>query len=170
MDAFVLTVVGPDRTGLVDLLAHVVAEQGGSWDRSHVTELAGWFAGVVAVRIPDDRSEAFAAALSGLRDQGLDVELRRGDAVAPATSGERVEVAVVGADRSGIVREISGLLASLGVGIADLQTWTEAAAHAGGHVFRVAASLTLPAEVTRDDLVRALESLAADLMVDVTDA
>lgn len=169
MDAFVLTIMGRDRTGLVDLLAAVVADHGGSWDRSHVTELGGWFAGVVAVRVPADRAGAFESALPALRDQGLDVALRHADADAPDIDGERVGVEVVGADRAGIVREISALLASLGVGIIDLQTWTEPAPMAGGDLFRAAARLALPADLTRTGLSDALENLAGDLMVDIVD-
>lgn len=169
MDAFVLTIVGRDRTGLVDLLAAAVAEHGGSWERSHVTELSGWFAGVVAVRVPADRAAAFEAALPALREEGLDVGLRRAGPEVPGVDGERVDVRVVGADRVGIVREISALLAALGVGIVDLQTWTEPAAMAGGELFRMAAALALPPGLTRTALVEALEELADDLMVDVAD-
>ncbi len=166
MDAFVLTVIGRDRTGLVDVLARVVADHGGTWQRSHVTELAGWFAGVVAVRVPRDTAAAFEAALPALADHGLDVAVRHG-AAGDDPDRDGVRVAIVGADRSGIVAEISALLARLDVGIVDMRTWTEPAAVAGEPLFRVAARLALPATLGREALADALEGLAADLMVDL---
>ena len=35
-DSLVLTVVGPDRTGLVEALAHQISEAGGNWEASHM--------------------------------------------------------------------------------------------------------------------------------------
>ncbi len=169
MDDLVLTIIGPDRTGLVEALSQVVTDHGGSWDRSHVTELAGWFAGVVAVRIPSRSTDDFEAALPGLQDRGLDVVVRRAGDRAMTTPGARVDVQIMGADRPGIVREISTLLTSLGVGIVDLQTRTEPAAMAGGHLFRVSAQLSLPEGLDRVGLAGALEDLAGDLMVDLAE-
>jgi glycine cleavage system regulatory protein len=134
-----------------------------------MTELAGMFAGMVLVHVPSDRSQAFRAALVPLGDHGLmDVTLR----AAPAdedVSDDAPVVAfeVVGADRTGIVHEVSAALSSLGVGIVDLRTWTESAAMAGSPLFRAAAVVQLPDGVTRLDLTAALEDLSADLMVDL---
>lgn len=171
MKPFVLSIIGADRAGLVDALSRTVAEHGGSWQQSHVTELAGMFAGVVLVRVPEDRSEAFVGALEPLREQGLlEATVRpaaRDDA--PADDAPTVAFEVVGADRPGIVQEVSHRLASLGVGIVDLRTWTESAAMAGSALFRAAAVVRLPAGIGRPELIAALEDLSSDLMVDVAD-
>lgn len=172
-----LSVIGADRAGLVDALAEVVAGHDGSWDRSQMTELAGVFAGVVLVRLPAGRVEAFRGALDPLRERGLlEVTLRPADEVVPApggagsVDGPTATVAVVGADRPGIVHEVSHLLADLDVGIVELRTWTEVAPMAGEPLFRVEATVRLPAAVTARDLTVALEGLADDLMVDLADA
>jgi glycine cleavage system regulatory protein len=169
MDSFVLSIIGADRTGLVEALSEVVADHGGNWERSHMTELEGMFAGMVLVRVPQDRTEAFREALAPLHDQGLlDVTLRPAVAeVAPSDEAVTMGFEVVGADRIGIVREISHALTSLGAGIVDLRTWTESAAMAGGPLFRAAAVVRLPEGVDRWDLAAALEGLADDLMVDL---
>ena len=171
MDTFVLAVIGADRTGLVDALSEVVAEHGGSWERSQMTEMAGVFAGMLLVRVPQDRSAAFQDALGPLREKGLlDVTLH--SALADAEPPEEAPVArfeVVGADRPGIVHEVSHLLSTLGVGIVDLRTWTESASMAGNLLFRAAAVVRLPAGLTAHDLREALEGLADDLMVDLTE-
>ena len=40
---YVLTVIGDDRAGLVEELSRVINDQGGSWEESHLSELAGKF-------------------------------------------------------------------------------------------------------------------------------
>jgi glycine cleavage system regulatory protein len=169
MDAFVLAVIGADRTGLVEALSQVVADHGGSWERGQMTELAGMFAGMLLVRVPAAQADAFRDALVPLREQGLlDVTLRSALAEeAPARGGPTLAFELVGADRIGIVREVSHLLASLDVGILDLRTWTESAAMAGDLLFRASATVRLPEGLRPGDLVTALEGLADDLMVDL---
>lgn len=168
MDSFVLSIIGDDRTGLVEALSDVVAAHGGSWERSHMTELAGMFAGVALVHVPPDRSEAFREALGPLHEQGLmDVTLRPAADEEPPRATESVALEVVGADRPGIVREVSHALTALGASIVDLRTWTESAPMAGSPLFRAAAVVRLPAGVGRRDLAGALEALSNDLMVDL---
>lgn len=168
MDPLVLTIIGDDRSGLVAALSDVVDDHGGSWERSHVTELAGVFAGVVLVRLPAEKADGFRDALGPLREQGLDVTVRS------ATAREEDEVPtvrfeVVGADRPGIVREVSRQLAALDVSIVDMQTATESAAMAGSPLFRATATVRLPDGVTRADVVSSLEDLSSELMVDVAE-
>lgn len=173
MARFVLSLIGSDRTGLVEALADVVVEHGGNWERSHVTELRGNFAGLVLVSVPGDRVAEFRDAVGRLREDGLlDVTVR------PAADGDRADAdaetattmsfALVGTDRPGIVRDVSRLLVELDVSIDDLRSWTSSAAMAGGTLFEAEAVVRLPGGLSVDDLVARLESLANDLMVDVT--
>lgn len=168
MNAFVLTLIGPDRTGLVAALSAVVAQHDGSWERSHLTELSGVFAGVVEVHVPDRRSGAFQDALAPLRDQGLlDVALRPVPRPgAAAEDREPLSFQVMGSDRPGIVNEVSQILADLGVGIIDLRTHVESASMAGSPLFRASVVVTLPPGMDDGDLAGAFEDLSDDLMVD----
>ena len=45
MTDLVLTLIGPDRPGLVEAVAEVVARHGGNWLESRMAHLAGKFAG-----------------------------------------------------------------------------------------------------------------------------
>ncbi len=168
MNTYVLSIIGADRAGLVEALAKVVAEHGGSWERSHLAELAGMFAGMVQVRVPPEKAEAFRSSLEPLREQGLlDVALRPATDDASDEDPETVAFEVVGSDRPGIVHEVSARLASLGVGIVELRTWTESAAMAGTPLFRAAAVVRLIEGVEPHHVELALEDLSDDLMVDL---
>ena len=71
----VLTVIGKDRPGLVETLADCIAGHGGSWDESRMARLAGHFAGVVQIHLPESQGEEFIAALPMLADKGLSVSV-----------------------------------------------------------------------------------------------
>ena len=53
MATLVLTVIGDDQSGLVDVLSGVVSDHAGNWEKSHMARLAGKFAGIVMVTVPD---------------------------------------------------------------------------------------------------------------------
>jgi glycine cleavage system regulatory protein len=166
MASFVISVLGDDRAGLVGALSGVITEHGGNWERSHMTQLAGKFAGVVLVTMPADRSDGFASALEALEHSGLlHLSVERG--IDSVRQGRDIEIRVTGNDRPGIVHELSQLLARRGVNIDDLETRTSPAPMGGGSIFEAVARLTLPSTVASDALVDAVEALAADLMVDI---
>lgn len=164
MATFVLTAIGDDRAGLVNALADVVAAHGGNWERSEMAELAGKFAGIVLVTIPDARAEELVAALDAL-DGVLDVQIRRGGEEQPAS--HRLFLQLVGTDRAGIVREISAVLARRGVSIERLVTTTREAPMSGGMLFEADAVLEVPEGVTAAGLRDELEAVAGELMVDI---
>lgn len=164
MATFVLTAIGDDRAGLVNALADVVADHGGNWERSQMAELAGKFAGIVLVTVPDVHADQLVAALDSL-DGVLDVQAHRGGDEQPES--KRVALELMGTDRPGIVREISAVLAHHGVSIDQLVTATREAPMAGGMLFEADAVLEVPAELSAASLRRALESVADELMVDI---
>ena len=170
MATLVLTVIGDDRSGLVSALSGVIADHGGSWERSHMARLAGKFAGIVVVVVPDDRAEALIGELGPLGTEGLlDVTVERGVDEGPAsTEVTRLSLELVGADRPGIVHDISRVLAARQVGIADLRTATREAPMAGGMLFEATATLLAPPTASIADLQVVLEELANELMVDLS--
>jgi glycine cleavage system regulatory protein len=166
MAHLVLTVLGDDRPGLVSAVSAPVNAHGGSWEHSQLAHLAGKFAGIVLVSVPDAEADALVGDLEALQDQGLHVQVERTDL--PAEDDRvRFELELVGADRPGIVAEISALLASRRVSIEDLVTELVDAPMAGGRLFEARAVLVAPESATAEGLREALETLADRLMVDV---
>jgi glycine cleavage system regulatory protein len=168
MATLVLTVIGDDRSGLVSALSGVVTDHGGSWERSHLARLAGKFAGIVVVAVPDDRVQEFTEHLTPLQSQGLlEVRAERGDDSAAGGDAVRLSLSLVGADRPGIVHAISRALAASDVGIEELQTDTREAPMAGGVLFEATATLLAPPGRSVDDVRLLLEGIADELMVDL---
>src|SRR6059036_1362215 len=67
MATFTLTCIGDDRPGLVSALSAPIKAHGGSWERSQMSRLAGKFAGILMVAVPDERADALAANRSAAR-------------------------------------------------------------------------------------------------------
>lgn len=167
MASVVISAIGDDRSGLVDALAAVIAEHGGNWERSHLTELAGKFAGIVLVTVEDRRVDGLTEALGDIEDEGLlHLRIERARADTESGSSSRFSVTLVGQDHPGIVHEVSHVLATRGVSIDDLQTEI-APAPMGGHLFRAQIVVEAPTGTSSDELQDDLEAVAPDLMVDV---
>jgi glycine cleavage system regulatory protein len=166
MATFVLTVLGDDRPGLVSALSAPIKAHGASWERSQLSRLAGKFAGIVLVSVPDDRYDALVAELTALEADGLRIALERTGGAAERES-QRLTLELLGADRPGIVAEISASLAARGVSIEELSTDVRDAPMAGGTLFEARAVLDAPPSVSTDELRALLEGLADELMVEL---
>ena len=167
MTSLVLTLVGDDRTGLVNAVAEAVAAHGGNWERSQVAELAGKFAGIVVVTVSDDRSDELIAALEPVKGM-LDITIQLAAAEPPDQVTTVISLDLIGSDRPGIVSDITRVLTEHGVNIESLTTATRHAAMAGGVLFEAAAELEITPAVDLVALQRSLEQLANELMVDLT--
>ena len=169
MSTLVLTVIGDDRAGLVNAVAEVVARHGGNWERSQMAELAGKFAGIVLVTVPDTGADALVRDLEPLQGM-LDITAQPGavelQVIAPGA--RRFALDLIGGDRPGIVREITDVLAAHSVNIDTLRTETRDAPMSGGRLFEASAVLEVPGDADIGALRVALERLANELMVDIT--
>ena len=164
----VLTAIGSERPGLVSALAQVVEMYDGNWLTSELTRLAGSFAGIVLVEVPEERVDAFRDALARLRESdGLDVRVTPAEPVGPAAPTRELSLHLIGHDRPGIVREITHALAERGVTIAELSSSVVDAAQAGGTLFEADFTVLVPGAVADEEVREALESITAELMVDL---
>jgi glycine cleavage system regulatory protein len=161
MTSLILTVVGPDRPGLVRALSEAVAARGGSWLESRMARLAGQFAGIVLVEAP----EALLDDLRALESHGLRIVVQNGEATAAV--GERLTLKVVGNDRPGIVRDVTSVVAANGVNIEELTTGVLSGSFSGETLFKVTASLRAPNTAAVDAMREGLERLGNELMVDI---
>jgi len=166
MAHLVLTVVGDDRTGLVSSLADTIADHGGNWERSELAELAGAFAGIVLVTVPDDHADALTAALQGL-DGLLRVTAHSG-ATQPASAGRVMTFTVLGNDRPGIVRDVTSAISAHALSIDEFSSRTLDAPMAGGTLFEATVAVRVPNDADATPIVAALERLADEIQVDLS--
>ena len=168
MSAIVVTLIGPDRPGVVRVLSDKAADHGANWTDSVMANFAGQFAGIVHLQVPDENRDALAQALRAIDSDDLHILVAKADGASPASRPRRISLELVGHDRPGIIRAISTRLAEHQVSIDKMKTHIASGAMSGEQMFHLAAELTVPFELDTDDLRDGLEGLANELMVDVT--
>ena len=137
MDHLVLTVIAADKPGVVERVAHCIAERSG-----------------------------LVSALEDLSTHGIRVLVGESSG-AQASASKPILMTLVGNDRPGIVREITALLSQQGVNLERLSTDVLPAPMSGDPLFNAEALLQVPATLSLETLQEALETLADDLMVEL---
>ena len=167
----VMTVIGADRPGLVQMVASRVADHGGNWLESRMCRLGGQFAGILRVEVVRERRDELVNALRTLEVDGLRVIIH---AEAGVKIGERgtakgalAMIELVGTDRPGILRSVSGVFAAHGVNVEELASERINAPMDGGVLFQARATVFVPETVKLSAMRADLEKIAADLMVDL---
>jgi glycine cleavage system regulatory protein len=168
MVPLVLTFVGDDRPGLVNAISEKIAACGATWLESRSARLAGKFAGILLVSVPDGRVAELHSSLRLLDTAGLHLNIERGASTeAENPPGRLLKLDLLGHERPGIVRDVTQALTSLGVNIEEFASDLESAPFTGVEMFRARGRLRSPEWLGIEDLRKALEHLAGEIMVDL---
>lgn len=166
--SIVLTVVSDDHPGIVETLSEVIADHGGNWTESSMMSLAGKFAGILLVQVPEAAVDDFIAALGALDARGIEVVAQCSVEGGAAESASEATIELVGQDRPGIVHEITEVLARHAINVQELETTVQSASMSGEHLFLAHALVRVPDSVDTERLRAELEELANELMVDIS--
>ena len=167
LTSLVITVIGPDRPGIVSAVSDKAVEFGANWTDSLMANFAGQFAGIVQLQVPAQQCDALMAALRSLESPGMRIAVAKGGE-AESKGARRLKLDLVGNDRPGIIHSISSQLARHGISIEKLKTEVVSGAWSGEQMFQMDARLLVPADLDTDELRSGLESLANELMVDIS--
>jgi glycine cleavage system regulatory protein len=165
MTRLVITIVGQDRPGIVESLSATVADHGGNWLSSSMSNLAGQFAGIIEVAVDEAACDGLAAAIGAL--PGLQVHSVQGGGDGIADGAPLASIEVVGVDQPGIVRRLTTVLREAGVSLLEFNSWNEPAPHSGEELFRAVADFALPEELDLEALGARLEEAAEEMAVDI---
>jgi glycine cleavage system regulatory protein len=164
MKQLILTVIGQDKAGLVEQLATVISSHQGNWMASNLSHLGGYFAGILQLEVPEEHLFALTTELERMSDldikiqQGLDSEMH---------PDKQLQFVITGNDRPGIVRELSSVIKHKGANITHFESSKQSAPNWGVPLFHAIATVELPAGLNKDEVVKALEAIASDVVVDV---
>ena len=163
----VMTIIGPDRPGIVELLARIINQHDGNWLDSRMSHLGGQFAGILRIQVPEAQKEALHEALTALQEQDLVIVVRYEPVEAEPVPLTSANLELVGHDKPGIIREISQILSRHSVNVEELHTDRTSAPMCGEPLFTAHARLRVPSPGALSALREDLEKLAANLMVDI---
>ncbi len=164
----VMTIIGKDRTGLVESLARLIAENGGNWLESRMCRLGGEFAGILRVQVPREKEQDVIQALRAMHSGGLTVIVRPDEEITPAGPTKSVSLSLIGQDRPGIIYQISAALANHNINVEELESERFSAPMSGEMIFTAMARLQIPESCVIADIRKELEALGEELMVDIS--
>jgi len=169
-ETLVLTIVGADHPGIVNLISKTVSEHAGNWHESRMAHLAGQFAGLMRAQVPSNRYEDLRVALEALSSEGLHVTVVRDTApeAVEDVDMQSLGLEVTGSDHSGIVRDITAVLAKHGVNVEELTTELSPAPMSSHTLFKASAKLNASKGLDLDELQDELESLSHDLIIELS--
>jgi glycine cleavage system regulatory protein len=161
----VITLIADDRPGLVEHLSRIASEHGANWLESSFAQLAGKFAGVLKLEVPQDSLHALEAALRA--QPGFRLALEVATASTTPAPARRFSLSLIGHDRIGIVREVTQVLASHALNIERFESHVASAAMSSEPMFHAEIALNATESLDAARLQADLERLSADLMVDI---
>jgi glycine cleavage system transcriptional repressor len=163
----VLSALGPDRPGLVALIADHVTKSGGNVEESRMAVLGGEFGVMMLV---SGSADALGAVERGLPSLGTQTGL---GILARATSGETREhglpclLVASSLDQEGIVHSVAAALRDLGVNITSMETESYFASMSGQPLFRLEARIDVPRGVGLTTLREKMTAVAKLLDLDL---
>lgn len=154
-----VSAVGVDRPGIVAAISRVLFEFGGNIEDSRMALLGGHFATMLITALPDDADlTALESALAqATKNLDLVLSVRPVAEAAPGhLEGRPYLLTVYGADRPGIVADVTGALAANNANITDLATHVTE-----DNVYVMLIEVTLPPKAKEETVEAAVRGAAA---------
>lgn len=164
----VMTVIGKDRTGLVEVLSRLIVDNSGSWLESRMCRLGGEFAGILRFQVPLEMEQTLVRALEDLKAEGLSITIHADETVAAGSPVRGASLSLIGHERPSIIFQISSALARRGVNLEELESECFSAPMSGERMFSAVARLQIPESCAISDLRNELEEIGSELMVDIS--
>ncbi len=166
----IVTAVGRDRPGLVDLLSRELKARDLNIETSRMALLGGEFAMHLLVSGGDEEVAALAGDPAPLAaSTGLEVTARLTDPPGsrPAPKALPYRIATAGMDHPGIVHDVASVLHRFQASIEEMDTRVTRAANSGTPVFHMDGRVAVPVEVRIRELREALQELGDRLNMDI---
>ncbi|HIQ14682.1 MAG TPA: ACT domain protein [Leucothrix sp.] len=165
--SLVITILGPDRPGLVKALSQTLQQNQASWTESRMSHLAGKFAGLLRVSVLESQINQLTTDLQNMEDHSFKILIERTDSSTIKIPSKLLNLELLGQDRPGIIHDITQQLALLNVNIEELESEIKEASMSGEILFIAKLTLSLPENITADEVQNALESMSDQFMVDI---
>ncbi|GAA5218003.1 glycine cleavage system protein R [Corallincola platygyrae] len=159
---FMVSIMGPERFGLLKQLAEKTHALGGRWLDSKTNHLGGQFSGLLKVEVPIENAPALKAELSEL--EGYLVNINE---VANTDAGATLNVSYDANDRPGLVSDITHVLTDQGVQVEHMECHRVGVAELGTNIFTAQMKLRLPNDMEPAMVTAELESLDSDAVVNL---
>lgn len=157
----VLSFVGKDRPGLLQCLTNIITSFDGSWQESHMRQMAGLFAGMALVVIEAGDLDAVLQELQGIEDVTVVAQAAPGSE--PLLRMRGATLNLVGPDRTGMLDSVIHELSLRGANVLEVDTHLSAQGLGSARVFIADIVLEIPDTVDVAGLDKTLTTLGEGL-------
>lgn len=164
MKRLILTLVGKDEECMIEDVANAIANHNGNWTVSKLSHLGGYLAGILQIEIEDSDIPYLTAELAKITT--LDIHVQEADETKEPAE-QRIQLVISGNDRPGIVKELTTLVKTKGANLVHFESRKQNAVNWDIPLFHAVATIEVPDNVSRDEMVSALESLSPTVVVDI---
>lgn len=167
-DNLIITAVGPDRVGLVGKLSEYIVEQGCNIEDSKMAVFCGEFAIIVLIS-GETRSlqNVIAHYDEWEATTGLTISVRRPSLRKTAEPTLPYHLVASCMDHPGVVHRLSNVLGELAINIESMETKTYLAPISGTPIFRMEATISVPAKLNINALRAKLAEIEREENIDV---
>jgi len=165
----VVTAVGHDRRGTVEMITDVVVNHSANIEESRMARLGGEFAVLMMLSLTEENVDPLTQNLNDLNDKGLMVISRRTDLsrIDKFQGFVPYEISVIGADHEGIVNSVARYLASEQINVEEMDTRVTNAPNTGTPLFSMTAKVQAPPGLSLSQLRSKLADVGDELDVDI---
>ncbi len=163
----ILLFTSSDRPGIVQSITKAVVSNGGNWEESRLAKLAGDFAGIARISMPESKLAQFERAIKELASHGLDIRVKPAQESPAPAAGTHCVLRCNGADHEGIVNSIAAYLAGDGINVESMETAVEHAPISGTPLFNMFAEIVLPQTISLDDFSQRITAMSSELGIDI---
>ena len=166
----VVTIIGPDRRGLVANITEKIVAHNANIEESRMARLGGEFAVLMLLSISDSKRHSLLEELGKLSVNQVQVFVKETDFSRQKVFEGYVPyvISVIGADHEGIVHHVAEYLAELRIQVDDMETHVTKAPVTGTPLFSMLAEVQSPPEISLSQLRDKLEKLGDHLGVDIS--
>ena len=167
---FVVTIIGPDRRGLVANITEKIVALNANIEESHMSRLGGEFAVLMLLSLANGNRQTLLEELENLNTIKIQVFIKETDLARLKVFEGFVpyEISVIGADHEGIVHQVAEYLAELHIQVDDMETHVIKAPVTGTPLFSMHAEVQSPPEISLSQLRETLDRLGDHLGVDIS--
>lgn len=165
----VLTAVGPDKSGTVEMITDIIVKHSANIEESKMARLGGEFAVIMLLSLPDGKLQKLIVNLDSLQKKGLTIITRQTNLARLIHFQGYVpyDIAVLGADHEGIVNRVARYLSTEQINVEEMDTRVTNAPNSGTPLFSMYARVQVPPEVSISKLRRKLAEVGDELDVDI---
>ena len=163
MKSFLISVLGDDKSGLVDGLSKIIVANNGDWIESNMSRFEGKFAGILKVNVPSSNAAKLKKELTS-STLGLQIACEETKPVDELNNVMSYNIELIGQNHVGIINKLSHVLADeLEANVEELKTEIIDASMSGEQLFKAQINLHLPTSLDENLIRDKLEQIADHL-------